>query len=249
LKFSTVDDGEMLNGKIGTSSFVYSGIRPDKLDATEYTLVTVVRDKSGSVDAFSGDLVDMLNAVKDACGKSPRAENLLFRLVDFNQVVEEVHGFVPLNTLGKYTASQFRCGGMTALFDSTFSAIGGASAYAKTLVDQDFSVNGIIFIITDGADNSSINTPDSVKKEIEKVLAEEVMDSLSVVLIGINAKDCKDFLQNFVARGSLTQYVEVADASPQRLAKLAGFVSKSISSTSQNIGTGTSGVVPQSLSF
>ena len=45
-------------------------------------------------------------------------------------------------------------------------------------------------------------------------------------------------LQGFTAQAGVDQYVDVADATPGTLAKLARFVSHSISSQSQSLGTG-----------
>jgi len=235
--FSTIPDGDMVTAKVA-SSFTFSGIRPDKLDATEYTLVDIECDKSGSVDSFKADLIEMLNAILGACKKSPRAENLLLRRADFNTTVDEFHGFVPLSSINPYEANDLRCGGMTALRDAIYSAVAGMKAYAKRLTDQDFSVNGVIYVITDGDDNSSSFGEKSIKDELSNVVADESIESLSVVLVGVNAAQYVTSLKALYTNAGLSQFVEVKDATPQRLAKLAGFVSKSISSTSQSLGSG-----------
>ena len=58
------------------------------------------------------------------------------------------------------------------------------------------------------------------------------------ILVGINVDDCKDELNDFKDEANLTQFVDVGDATAQRLAKLANFVSRSISSQSQSLGQG-----------
>lgn len=76
--------------------FTFSAVRPDALGAVEYTLVTLVLDKTGSVAGFQNDLFQIKSSVVNACKRSPRADYVLLRVVEFNSYVDEVHGFQPL---------------------------------------------------------------------------------------------------------------------------------------------------------
>lgn len=230
----------------GVGSFQFSAIRPDKLGASEYTLVTIAVDISGSVSSFAKELNDTVKAIVQACQKSPRAENLMIRIVTYNDTLYEVHGFKPLNLISPNDYLGLTCGGMTALYDATYTSIGATLAYAKNLISQDFSVNGAVYIITDGQDNQSITTPAQIAKVMNTAIKGEEIESLISVLVGVNAQDSKTYLEDFKNKANLTQFVDVGDATPQRLAKLAGFVSKSISSQSQALG---SGGPSQSLTF
>lgn len=220
------------------SGFGFSAVRPETLGAPEYTLVTLVLDKTGSVASFANELLKVKQAVVEACRKSARSDYLLLRLVEFNSRVDEVHGFVPLQNLdpAQYTAPA--CSGMTALADASFSAVSATNAYAKTLGEQDYLTNAIVVIATDGADNDSRMRAADVKAEVQKGISGEVLESLRTVLVGINAAQCQAELQAFQAEAGIDQYVDVADASPQKLARLADFVSRSISAQSQSLGTG-----------
>lgn len=229
-------DENMQAGQAG--NFGFSGVRPEKLGSTEYTLVTYVGDKTGSVAGLEKELLATKKAIVAACQKSPRAEFLLFRNTEFNTQVDEVHGFAELATIKPDLYTEPDCHGGTALFDATFAAVAATNEYAKTLSDADFSVNGIIFVVTDGDDYSSTQTPKSVAAEIARGVQNEWLESLVVVLIGVNATRYKKELETFQIGAKLTQYVDVGDATPQRLAKLADFVSLSISSQSQSLGTG-----------
>lgn len=225
----------------GAGSFQFSAIRPEDLGATEYTLVTMVVDVTGSVAGFAKELLDAVKQVIEACKKSPRAENLLVRLVTFNDSnnIQEVHGFKLLSLIDSKDYKPFNPTGMTALFDATYEGIAATLAYSKSLIDQDFNCNGCIYIITDGENNASrVATETTIKNKLKDALKSEVIESLITVLVGINAADCKNALDDFKNKANLTQFVDVGDATPQRLAKLAAFVSKSISSTSQALGTG-----------
>jgi uncharacterized protein YegL len=224
--------------KVPGSTFQFSAIKPEHLEATEYTLVSVIVDVTGSVEPFSNDLLKMLQEVIRACQKNPRSENLLVRLVTFNTGISEEHGFKLLADIDPAAYPEFNCGGMTALFDATFESIGATLAYSQKLTANDFTVNGAVYIITDGADNSSRFSPKMIKSVIEKAKTSEVIESLITVLVGINTADCKSELEHFKNEAALTQYVDMGDVTPGKLAKLAGFISKSVSSQSQSLGSG-----------
>lgn len=238
------DDTQIINIP-GPGNFQFSAIRPEKLGATEYTLVTIVVDVTGSVTNFADDLLKCVKSIVEACQKSPRAENLMLRLITFNENIQEIHGFKPLIDINVNDYDSFNPRGMTALYDATFSSIVSTLMYAKNLIDQDFDVNGCVYIITDGMDNNSRITPDHILEKTKKSITGEEIESLITVLIGLNdansewSREIIDSLEYFKNKAELTQFINVGDATPQQLVKLAGFVSQSISSQSQSLGTGS----------
>jgi uncharacterized protein YegL len=226
----------------GLQKFQFSGIRTDHLGATEYTLVTVAVDVTGSTCGFADELRNSLITAVESCKKSPRRNNLLLRVITFSSFLangyEEIHGFKPLADIDTQAYPNFSPGGGTPLFDASFSAIGATNQYAKKLSDDDYGVNGIVFIITDGDDNSSTVTPKMIKDEVTKAVIGEHIESLVTVLIGINAKQYIFELEKFKQEANIDQYIDAGDVTSGKLAKLAAFVSQSISSQSQALGTG-----------
>ncbi len=229
----------------GPGNFQFSAIRPENLGATEYTLVTMVIDVTGSVRKFANELLDCVKSIVDACKKSPRAENLMLRFITFNEDLYEIHGFKPLADIDVNDYKPFKPDGMTALYDASFSGIASTLTYAKNLIDQDFDVNGCVYIVTDGMDNVSTINPAHILNTTNDATIKEEIESLITVLIGINdpksgySRDVTKALKKFKDEAELTQFVDAGDATPQRLAKLANFVSKSISSQSQALGSGS----------
>lgn len=222
-------------------SYGYSATKLSDLGATEYTLVTLVIDDSGSVEPFRNEMVDAIKAVVNACRYSPRADNLMIRLVTFSNSLKEIHGFKLLaNCNPDDYNGVLNVGGATALFDATVNSVDATSAYGKTLVDSQFSANGIVVVITDGADNQSSNTIASVAASLKKATANETLESLVSILIGVNVTESyvATALNDLHTQGGFTQYLELKDATAKTLAKLAKFVSKSISSQSTALGTG-----------
>jgi len=225
-----------------SGSFGYSGARLDDLGATEYTLVDLVVDVSSSVSSFKSEMEKCLQQIIQACKMSPRADNLMLRLIVFADDLHEIHGYKLLENcnLGDYD-NLLKTGGCTALFDASENSIMAQTDYAKKLSDSDFQVNGIAFFLTDGEDNRSKCTESDVGKAISEAMRTEALESLVTVLIGVGTKayaTVSASLDRFKQGANLTQFVEVGSASAKTLAKLAEFVSKSISSQSQSLGTG-----------
>jgi hypothetical protein len=234
-------DKSMTTLKMG-GAFTFKGARIENLGATEYTLVTIAVDETGSVIGFVDELRKMLVMAVEACKKSPRSDNLLVRVITFSDIypkgVNEIHGFKPLAEIDTNSYAGIVPGGMTPLCDACYSSIGAMNVYGEQLADQDFGVNGIAFIITDGGENASTSSMQMVKEEVAKSVKGEILESMITVLIGINVTDCADLLSRFQQEAGITQFIDAGDATPRKLAKVAEFVSTSVSSQSQALGTG-----------
>jgi hypothetical protein len=169
------------------SHYKFSATKIDALGASEYTLAHLVVDESGSVSNFKAELEKAMLATKQACEKSPRAENLLLRATAFAGPVRELHGFKLLKTIRDDDyIDALRLGGSTALHRATHEALEATLAYARTLADQEFLTNAITVIVTDGEEMVFDVTTDQIAELIRKArLSEEVLESLTVVLVGI----------------------------------------------------------------
>jgi uncharacterized protein YegL len=251
-------DDDMEHQKIvGPGTFTFSAVKPENLGASEYTLVSIVCDVSGSVVEFSDELLETVKKIVEACKKSERSENLMIRFVTFNSTVEEIHGFKELFSISPDDYDPLRPNGVTALYDASYSGIGAVLTYAESLMDNDFDVNGAVYIITDGMDNDSSMTPNDVKKLMDQAARGEKIESLITVLVGLKDPNISQdmwndevskWLEKFHKEANLTQYVDVGNATPQRLAKLAEFVSQSVSSQSSALGSGSPSQ-PPSVTF
>jgi uncharacterized protein YegL len=225
-----------------TGSFGYSAAKLEDLGATEYTLVDLVVDVSGSVADYKDDMEKALQQIIQACKMSPRADNLMVRLVTFSDTLEEIHGYKLLEScnLNDYKGV-LAIRGMTALYDAAENAILAQTDYAKKLSASDFSVNSVGFFLTDGCDNQSKCSEKDVGKALKAAIKTEALESIVTVLIGVGTKaspEVSQFLDLFRKGAGLTQFVEVEKTDAKTLAKLAEFVSKSISAQSQSLGTG-----------
>lgn len=233
------------------SGFQFSGatIDEDNAAGAGYTLVTIALDESGSIQGKESEIEDMLKASINACFSSPYSNNLLVRVIRFGSQytrqngngVDEIHGFKPLAEIDLSAYPSLHGGGATPLLDAVYSSVGAMNVYAKSLFDLDFAINGITFVITDGGENSSkgAGTHD-VQQALHESVAGEVMESHLSILIGIDTgySSVKQELADFQQKTGMDKFIWAGEATKGKLAKLAEFVSQSISSTSQALGTG-----------
>jgi hypothetical protein len=236
-----LNDGTMDQQRLPTGQYGYSATRLEDLGATAYTLVTIVNDVSGSVSGFVGAMEETLRAIVHACQLSPRADNLLVRLVTFADDLQEVHGFKLLSQCrGDDYRRVLKIKGYTALYDAAENAIAATTSYGRQLTDAGFAVNAIVFVITDGMDNASTLGVTQVRDALTRAVTTEALESLVSVLVGVNVQDPSvgAYLQDFKSAAGFTQYVEINQANAKTLATLADFVSRSISLQSVVLGSG-----------
>lgn len=224
----------------GMQAYKFSATKIDQLGATEYTLVTIAVDVTGSVAGFEKELRQCLITAVESCKKSPRSMNLLVRVILFSTMfpngVEEIHGFRPLSDIDPNTYPQFNPGGGTPLYDAAFSAVGATNAYAKQLMDLDFTANGIVIVITDGDDTGSRATTTMIKSEVDRGTKGEEIESLVAIAVGINEGQFRTRLELLETEAGM-RYIDAGAVTKGKLAKIAGFISQSVSSQSQAIGS------------
>jgi len=238
----------MTSQSIGGTNYGFSAARIDDLGASEYTLGVIVLDVSGSTGHMRPAMEGALKAIVEACRKNPRADNMMLRVVKFADQVQEVHGFKPLPDCSDSDYDGCLGGsGLTALFDACYTSIKSCTQYAQQLTDKDFDVNAAVFVVTDGGNNRGAATERMVKEALGEAVSSEALESMVSVLVGLNAGGQLDqLLQAVKTNCGFTQYVSIADATATQIAKLGDFISRSVSSQSQALGTGGRS---QSLAF
>jgi hypothetical protein len=235
---------DMEQAVITGSNLQFSKTRLERLGSTKFTLVTIAVDVTGSTYCFADGLHRALITGIDSCRKSPNSQDLLIRVVLFSSSysggVLELHGFKPLDAINTADYEPFNPDGLTPLNDAAFSSIGAMVDYGGELMENDYLANGIVFVITDGMDNQSIHSPGEIQRQISRVSLEEKLESLVTVLIGVNTQEpmVARALQEFRRKSGITQFINMEEVDDGKLAKLGGFISRSVSSTSQALSTG-----------
>lgn len=217
--------------------FGFSAAKIDDLGASEYTLVTIAVDRSGSTSGYQQDMEKCLKNIIEACQSSPRADNLLIRLIAFDSNHEEIHGFKLLSSCSQDDYDGILSPrGMTALFDASVDAIEASANYGKQLLQEDYDVNAICIIITDGMDNMSKCNAQHVGNALQTIIQDECVESLVSIFVSIGPDS--QYIAHFNQEAGFTQYVPIGEATPKKLARLGEFVSQSISSQSSALNSG-----------
>ena len=229
---------------VPNSTFSFSQVDLNQLGAAEYTLVDIQIDASGSVSGFGSDMEKFIGTVVEACRKSPRSDNLLLRVSKFNGRLQEIHGFKLLQDCNPADyINTLRPSGSTALYDATHNGIQAVVEQGRILSQNDFLANGIVFIVTDGENNGSAVGVNTIQQAIAASVQGETLESLQTILIGVNSGGTLTrYLDDFKTQAGLGAFHAMQGATSQDLARLANFVSKSISSQSQALGTGSASV-------
>ena len=234
-------DKNLSSRALPTSTYGYSGTRIGDLGASEYTLVTVAVDVSGSVSSFRTELEHCISEIVKACLGAPRAHNLMLRVVSFDDQVTEIHGFRPLTAIqpDDYEGA-LSIGGLTALYDASVNAVEAMTDYGRDLTDHGFAANGLLFVLTDGADNASTLTAERVAAAMSRAVTGEVLESLLSILVGVNlSTGTGSQLLDFSTRAGFDHYLGLDGADAATFARIAAFVQKSVVAQSVMLGTGS----------
>lgn len=232
--------------------FGYSAVPLDELEAAQFTLGTIVVDRSTSTNGFTREMTDAVKASIEALKRHPLKDQILVRVVAFDSSMEEIHGFIPVTGIdsSQYEGC-FTARGMTALFDACVSAVEATEGYSRTLASKHYLNNGIVIVITDGANNEGrFDSPGDVvevKKAFTGAMKNESLESLTTILIAVGFQSLKNELTAFHKDAGFTNpIIGVEQATPDAIARIGNFITSSFSSTSMVLGTGGPS---QTLSF
>ncbi len=227
-----------------TQQYKYTGQPMDKLGGSKYTLVSLALDMSPSITEFVPDLERMSGEVVKACLRDPNKEAIMMRFTGFHEAVVEMQGFAELR---HYDPAQFdgiiKIGHSTALYEAVYEAMVATENYGTELVNTDCMCNGVLFILTDGENMArGYATPNIIAEKLKEIRRDEganTVESINTILVcASDDPRVVDYCRKFKEDAGLSQLVEMGEATEANLAKLGQFVSQSISSTSQALGSG-----------
>ena len=237
--------------------YAYSAAKIDATIAPEQTLFTLCVDESGSVSGFRDELEACVVAIISGCQKDPRKDYMMVRVLAFSDDVREVHGFKPLVSCNLADYKGFlQLGGMTALYEATDNAVNATDGYGQKLKERDRDANAIVVTLTDGCDNRGGRkglTAKSVGESFARLMKNERVESILPILIGVGmtSDEVKRELARFEVDGGFAQFLAIADTNADTFARIAGFVSSSVSAQSNHINTGgpSKPIDPTGLTF
>jgi hypothetical protein len=249
----------LTNSTAQATSFGYAGVSLEKL-ATENTAATIIIDFSDSVSSFADQLRKALIDEIHALQKSPRRMNMVLRICGFTNngcpgFLEELLPFTNLMAVRPDDLPPFNPDGNTPLYGATLRALKDGIEFAEELARRNFTCNIITIVITDGAQYSNEDRakPEEIQAEAMEADDRGLVESSFLQVVGINVAACKSQLEKFCTKAGIPErwsFCDVADATPQRLAKGMGFVSKSVESQAYAAGSGgPSQTIPTAVSI
>lgn len=236
-----------INGPNAAQVTGYFGFSGEKLEnltgSSKYTLVSIAVDRSPSVSAFIDLIVECLKKVIRSQNKAPHADCLLVRVVSFAGDVNEVHGFKLLKDINLDDYDKIKqLGNSTALYDGTADIIDAVTKYGAQCANSGgLTVNAHCFVITDGENIRSVTTVGKCKSLLEEAVRKEDLESIVMTLIGVNTgatPGLSSYLQNFKDEVGFRDFIDAKSMDDDTVAKITGYISKSVSSSSQACGTG-----------
>jgi len=161
-----------------------NGTDVDDIEAEMVTLVTVVLDDSGSMDARAADARAGQKFMLEAFAKSEEKDSIKIAQW-FIYEPNPLHSYVDVSDAIALDTNNYRADGWdTPLYDRWMDALMANVAYAQKLRSSGTPVRSIVVVITDGGDNSSKRTTAAQCKQV----AEDLIASEQFVLAFVGVK-------------------------------------------------------------
>ncbi|MBN2610033.1 MAG: VWA domain-containing protein [Bacteroidales bacterium] len=207
----------------------FGNFDPGEISSDETINAVLIVDVSPSVAAYVKDMNTAFKDFLEEMQKSHVAEKLMVSIIEFNEKTIVRSGFQPVSSIDP-AAILFRpCGSGTALYDAVLAGITNALNYRTNLENSGVNCNTLIFIITDGEDNSSGNQAAKVRKVLDDTLkGEKNAFSFESILFGVgNDADFEKAQKDMGIR-----HLAKIGNSGKEIRKMIGFISASISKSS-----------------
>lgn len=234
------------------SGFQFSAVPIDEtLTDTEYMVGEIIVDVSGSMGGHERNLEKMLADITSMNKKLPTANKIMQRVSLFSSGLKELHGTRLVNNI---SASEYdgkiKAGGLTALNDAALYALESSEKFCHDLMDNDYDASAVIFVLTDGGENSSRKAKlDDIRRSIAGIRKSEgSMTSLTTCLIGFD-KNSASVLNKWKQDAGFDVFIDMEDVTPSSLGKACNLISQSFSSASKQIGSADASQVIQGMTI
>ncbi len=206
----------------------FANFNPEEIEVDETINAVFVVDTSYSVSTYISELNTAFNDFTESMQKSHVADKLFVSVVEFDKKIRVTSGFRPVGSIPLMDFSK-NLGGWTSLYDAVYTGLKNAMDYRENLENSGVVTKTLLFVITDGEDNSSKNPASKVKNIITKLKQEEKSAfSFTSVLFGVG--DQANFEKAQLDMG--IEHLAKIGTSGDEIKKMIGFISQSISSVS-----------------
>lgn len=202
---------------------------PDQIQGSETINAVFVIDVSPSVQPYENELNEGFNGFISEMQGSHIADELFVSTIEFCEKIVSKKGFQPVTSVVK---SDFRGQGRgTALYDAVDVGLSNALDYRNSQLQSGITCKTLLFVITDGQDNSSQpNSASNVKKKHENIMMDEANAfSFTSILFGINSGCAVDFENAKNEMG--IQFLANVGMTAKEIRKMISWISSSVSSS------------------
>jgi len=208
---------------------------------TDLTDITIILDRSGSMEGISSDAIGGVNAFLEDQAKAPTEANVT--LTQFDNEYEVVYSGRPVKEAPKLTRETYHPRGSTSLYDAICRTIDETGKRLEAIAEDQRPGLVIVAIVTDGYENSSkMFSIHDVNERITRqrdqwqwqilFLAANQDAIATAAHLGINAANAISW--GATARG--TRQVMNSVSSNVRSARASYAVSKSVGVAGQSLG-------------
>jgi len=202
---------------------------PNQIDGSETINAVFVVDVSPSITNYEHELNDGYNGFIEEMQQSHIADQLFVSTIEFAENIVSKKGFQPVMNVQK---SDFKGQGRgTALYDAVLVGFQNAMEYRKQQLSTGITCKTLLFVITDGQDNSSARlSAQQVKEMHDEVMKDEANAfSFTSILFGINQNTECDFVEAQKQMG--IQFLGKVGCTPKEIRKMISWISSSVSSS------------------
>ena len=156
-----------------------------------YTDITIVLDRSGSMGVIAHDVIGGVNTFIDTQKEQPGKATLT--LVQFDNVYEIVHNAVDISAVPHLTKETYKPRGMTALLDAVGRTIVETGKRLEQMPEAERPGKVLFVIMTDGEEN--VSTEMTYEKVKEMTEHQKTKYNWDFIFLGANI-DVKKYANN-----------------------------------------------------
>lgn len=239
--------------------FGFSAVKLEDVETDAVTNFSLIVDGSASTNNFRSDIIQGVKDIIEGTKKGPKTETIYVQVLVFARDTQEFHGLKPLEDCNPDDYDSLFDdvkGATTALSASLIRGIESVGNMGKELIDDGYTANGIVAVITDGSENASGSLAPKddvgtfVRRAKNEISQEEKLESLKLHVVGVNMAN--DFLKREMEEFRVSceipeeDMIIIEELDSSAWAKLVKFISSNVSATSLAQGTGAPS---QSISF
>ena len=189
---------------------------------TDYTHITVILDRSGSMQEIRGDVIGGFNALLAEHQATEGLATLSLVQFDTQDPYEVIHSFKLLPAIPQLTHTTYVPRGGTPLLDAMGHAINDLDASLSVMQEKDRPAQVVVVTITDGQENSSREFNRAV---ISRMIAEKQERShWQFVFLSADLNAINDAMHYGVRHGSTLAFDKSALGSQQAFASVSSNV-------------------------